>query len=497
MTGNQYTTRRDFLKKTVLGAAALSLPVHAIASAAGSKKKTNVLFIAVDDLRPELGCYGNKLIKSPGLDRLAAEGTLFERAYCQQAVCAPSRVSLLSGCRPDTTKVTDLQSPLRTTRPDLLTLPRLFKQHGYQAASLGKIYHHRGPQGDDPQSWSCPEWEEKGSWKGRGYLSPEAQAQINTGPRKGVGVGPATEAADVADTDYRDGAIADEAIARLRKFQADDQPFFLAVGFKKPHLPFNAPLKYWKMYDPDKLYRTARDTWPQSMPSLAKTGWGELRGYTDIPDKTSRLSDEMAKKLIHGYYACVTYVDAQIGRVISALEALGLRDNTVIVLWGDHGWKLNDYGAWCKHTNLEIDTHVPLLLSAPGYNKNQRSKALVEFVDIYPTLAELCDLEIPPHCEGTSMVPLLNDPARDWKKAAFSQYPRGKFMGYSMRCGQWRYTEWLDEQGDVLNRELYDHSNGPLADKNLAGEPKYKEIVKELSAILNKGKGWKSFQEQG
>ncbi len=452
----------------------------------------NVLFISVDDLRPDLGCYSNSIIKSPNIDKLAENGTLFTMAYCQQAVCAPSRASLLSGLRPNSTNVTDLRSPLQEVAPNTLTLPKIFKNNGYEVISLGKVYHHRGKNGDDPNSWSEPEWNEKGDWKGRGYLAKESQEQIDFEKLKGKG--PAFEAPDVSDDAYPDGQLAKEAIRRLKGFKESGKPFFLACGFHKPHLPFNAPKKYWDLYNPEGLYQSTQHNWPVDMPAYAGTTFGELRSYTNIPNKSKELHDTLAQQLIHGYYASVSYVDAQIGKVIDELDRLGLTENTVIVLWGDHGWKLNDYGSWCKHTNFEIDTHVPLLLSAPGYKKGKRSKALVEFVDIYPTLAELCDIEVPNHCEGTSMVPLLKKPNRKWKEAAFSQYPRKGLMGHSIRSGIWRYTEWIGKEGNVIDRELYDHSGGPLADRNLANEEMYKSVVEELSEILDKGDGWKKIR---
>ena len=454
---------------------------------AGSQKM-NVLFIAVDDLRPQLGCYGQTQIRSPHIDRLASEGILFERAYCQQAVCAPSRASLLTGLRPDTTGIYDLQHPVRETLPDVLTLPEYYRRHGYTALSLGKIYHHR--EDDNGKGWSEDAWWPEGNWTGRGYLSKDGKALAAADAE---GRGPAFEAAEVADGEYPDGKIAEEAVARLRAFKNDGAPFFLAVGFIKPHLPFNAPQKYWDLYPPDTIRIPDRKAWPDRMPSFAGTGIWEISGYKGVPKKLP-FPDGYARELVRGYYACVSYTDALIGKVLDELDRLGLRDSTVIVLWGDHGWKLGDYGHWCKHTNFEIDTHVPLILSAPRVaTAGERTGALVEFVDIYPTLAELCGLPIPGHCEGTSMVPLLRDPSTPWKRAAFSQYPRGKRMGYSIRSGKWRYTEWLNRaSGKVVARELYDHTDGPVADRNLARDAEHADTVKALSELLAKGKGWKA-----
>ncbi len=440
------------------------------------------------------------------MDRLASAGLRFNRAYCQQAVCAPSRISLLTGCRPDTTGVYDLRTPMRVAIPEVLSLPHHFKNNGYTTITLGKIYHH---QGDDPMAWSAPDWRPRSDWVGRAYRDPasarivrENNARLLAEYKKAVragkrarrpllGRGPAFEHPDVPDDAYPDGMIAEKAIAELRRLK--DRPFFLAVGFHKPHLPFNAPRKYWDLYTRKDLPLPSRDQWPGGAPRIALMNWGELRNYPGIP-KQGPVDEETRYHLIHGYCACISYTDAQIGRLLKELNRLGLRENTVIVLWGDHGWKLGDYGAWCKHTNFEIDTHVPLLLSVPEQKTAGRSSnALVEFVDIYPTLAELCGLDIPAHCEGTSMAPLLEDPDRRWKEAAFSQYPRGRnVMGYSLRAGKWRYTEWIRrDSGEVVARELYDHSSGPIASENLADAPAHAATVKRLSTLLGKGQGWR------
>lgn len=487
---NSSIDRRGFLKMLSAGVAATALPQFAFAGA--ENRKLNVLFIAVDDLRPELGCYGHPLAKTPHIDKLASEGFRFTRTYCQQAVCAPSRISLLSGCRPDTTGVYDLKTTLRKAMPDVLSLPQHFKNNGYTTITLGKIYHHYG---DDKIGWSeippirgsmyCLEDNRKLIEKRRA----EALAKGLTGFKKKVYTrARATEAADVPDNGYYDGCIADDAIKMLRKNK--DTPFFLAAGFSKPHLPFNSPKKYWELYDRAKIPVPNR-TKPTGAPSYAFTNWGELRYYTDIP-KTGELNDAKTRELIHGYLASVSYVDAQIGRVLKELNDLGLSRNTVVILWGDHGWKLGEFGAWCKHTNFELDTRVPMILRAPGHDGGKACSALTEFVDIYPTLSELCGLTIPSHCEGTSMVPLLKNPGRKWKSAAFSQYPRGKIMGYSMRTERWRYTEWRQRGGKkkLVARELYDHRKSPIAGVNLAKNRKYKPVLNKLSKAMKAG--WKA-----
>ena len=496
-------TRREFLSTIGKGAAAFGLlgasgALTPADARAASAKKTNVLFIAVDDLRPQLGCYGNEQMISPNIDRLAARGVRFDRAYCQQAVCAPSRASLLSGARPDTTKIYDLNTPLRSVMPNVLSLPQHFKNHGYETISLGKIYHHSN---DDAVGWSNRPARPQGDWKGRGYLDPasvrdmQAADAAKKGPTAKRGIGPAFEGPDVPDGAYGDGKNTELAIAELRRFAESGKPFFLALGYYKPHLPFNAPKKYWDMYPPRDIQLPANTDAPADAPSFAMTGWGELRQYTGIPKK-GRCSDELAGKLIRGYYACVTYVDTLIGRLLGELKDLGLADNTVIVLWGDHGWKLGEYGSWCKHTNFELDTHVPMLFAGPGVKGGQSTRALTEFVDIYPTLAELCGLAVPAHCEGTSLVPLFADPKRPWKSAAFSQYPRGKIMGYSMRTDRYRYTRWIDSKtGEVAARELYDHKEDPGENCNLASKPANAALVKKLDA--QSAAGWKAAKPKG
>jgi len=450
--------------------------------------RPNVLFIAVDDLRPELGCYGHPIIQSPHIDRIAREGMLFTRAYCQQAICAPSRASLLSGCRPDTTGIYDLGTPLVRARPDLRTLPQHFRKNGYRTVSLGKIYHHGN---DDPAGWD--ERPRVGrdlyhSGEIREYRKKrlaEADRLGYRGPRRyNHAAGPSTECLDVPDAAYSDGAITDEALRQLNRHR--NRPFFLAVGFWKPHLPFTAPRRYWDLYRRDQIPLPDK-TEPKDAPRIAFSNWGELRAYRDIP-KRGDLDAATTRKLIHGYFACVSYIDAQVGRLLGELDRLGLREKTIIILWGDHGWKLGEYGDWCKHTNFELDTRVPLILSVPGVPAGRKCRRLVEFVDIYPTLAELCGLEIPPHCEGTSMAPLLEDPERPWKTAAFSQYPRGRVMGYSLRTERWRYNEWIHrETGRVAARELYDHARGPFTGANLAGRPGQEELVKKLSRMMKAG----------
>jgi iduronate 2-sulfatase len=455
--------------------------ISSVATAQTSKK--NILFIGVDDLRVELGCYGDEYMVTPNIDALAKSGQLFERAYCQQAICAASRISLMTGMRPDTTGVFDLQHPLNKTLPDAMSMPRFFKQNGYRTIALGKIYHHNG---DDKAFWDVLNSCAKPAYAGAETLklieekTKKAKAQNLKGKElRQATKGPAFESAEVDDSTYVDGTIADEAIKQLQ--QNDDRPFFLAVGFKKPHLPLVAPKKYFDMYDPAKIEIPSRDA-PVGAAPQATTTWGELRAYSGIPAK-GNLDDEQTRSMIHAYRACVSYVDAQIGRVLEELDKQGLRESTLIVFWSDHGWKTGDYGDWCKHTNFELDTHVPLIYSGPGIPQGNRSAALVEYIDIYPTLTEWCGLKTPSQCEGDSSWPLFADPTLPGKKAALSQYPR-RGMGYSIRSGKWRYTQWRQKNGKVADEELYDHSKSDVATENVVGLSENKETVKRLNELL-------------
>ncbi len=452
----------------------------------------NVLFIAVDDLRPELGCYGAAHMKTPHLDRLASQGMLFERAYCQVAVCNPSRSSVLSGTRPDTTGVLDNQHFMRPNMPDVISLPQHFKNHGYTSLSLGKIFHHseREP-GDDPQSWSEPSWYHGESYKH--WFTQESLdyvKQLKALPKdqqpKQLRAAP-FESADEPDASYPDAQTAAKAIETLHRLKAEAKPFFLGVGFVKPHLPFTCPQKYWDLYPEASIQLAANALRPKEAPEPAFHNNYELRSYGTVPEN-GPISDAMALKLIRGYRACVSFMDAQLGRVLDELDRLGLRENTLIVLWGDHGYHLGENGLFTKMTNFEHGTRVPLLVSHPGMKTaGQRTRALVELVDLYPTLAQLCDLPLPKHLEGTSFAPLLENPDQPWKKAAFSQYLRtGKppYMGRSIRTDRWRYTEWHDLKQKPAGQELYDELNDPQETTNLAGDPQHTEIMKELSKQL-------------
>ena len=462
------------------------------AGGGAAAEKMNVLFFAVDDLRPEFGAYGKGYIRSPNLDRLAMRGVTFTRAYCQQAVCSPSRSSLLTGTRPDTTKVWDLDTHFRKALPDVVTLPQHFKKNGWFVQGMGKLFHGGF---DDPQSWSVP-WSSPKTGHGT-YGLPESlaivkartEASKTAPPKKGKvrNYGPAFESSEVADNFFHDGALADMAVEVLRDIAKKKQPFWLGVGFIRPHLPFVAPRKYWDLYDPAKIQLAPNPFPPKGAPDYAVLSGGELRSYAGIP--SGPIPDDLALRLKHGYYAAISYMDAQLGRVLDELQRLGLAEKTIIVLWGDHGWKLGEHGAWCKHSNVENDTNAPLIISVPGMkHAGGKSDSLAEFVDIYPTLSELCGLPLPAHLEGTSLVPVLEDVNADVRSAAFSQYPRTvdgrNLMGYTMRTATHRLTRWVhrDDPSKVDAVELYDERIDPQENLNIAADPKNAELLEQLTA---------------
>ena len=480
--------RRSFL--------ALGLAAAARAETSG----LNVLFLAVDDLRPVLGCYGNRVIRTPNLDRLAARSLLFERAYCQAAVCGASRASLLTGKRPDSTRVWGNDKHFREKSPETVTLPQAFKQAGWHTEAYGKILHGRM---SDPPSWSVPAWPEGGRQAGMAYVDVDEYAKMRRAEPGRVWSGEeiptltwkkreSWQAPDVPDNALQDGQAADLAIGALNRLR--ERRFFLAVGFQKPHLPFTAPKKYFEMYDPEELPAVQAAQRPADAPELAFTRSQELRGYTDIP-REGPLPEGKARELIHGYYAATSYMDAQAGRVLDELERLGLAERTVVVLFGDHGWHLGEQDLWAKSNNFELDTRAPLMMHVPGMRTGGRKcGGLVEFVDMFPTLCEACGVEAPAGLEGTSLAPLMEDPERAWKKAAFSQFPRPypakddwTQMGYTMRTERYRYTEWVDREKKLLARELYDYEIAPTETVNLADRPEHEGLVERLSGQLRAG----------
>jgi len=479
--------------------------------------RPNVLFIAVDDLRPELGAYGNPHIRTPNIDRLAASGTTFLQAHVQQAVCNPSRASVMTGLRPDSLRVWDLQTDFRQTVPDVTTLPQHFMRHGYHAAAIGKIYHNVIP---DSLSWSEPELHVDGypfdpdavyrhpdnvavqearkaailqAGEEARYIDRYGQWYLKAG---------ATEAVEGGDDLYYDGAQTDRAIEKIRELAAGSRPFFFAIGYYRPHLPFNAPQKYWDLYERASIPRAENPTVPQDGPPMAINNMRELRGYSDFRDVRhpfdGGVSEEDARRLKHGYYASVSYVDAQVGRLLDLLRELGIEDHTIVVLWGDHGWKLGEHNSWAKMTNYEIDTRAPLIVRAPdGLGAGARVEALVEFVDIYPTLSELAGLPVPGSLQGVSLRPLFDRPELPWKPAVFSQFlregiwiaPDGiEYMGHAVRTDRYRYVTWANwESGEIVARELYDHEADPGENVNLAGRGDYASVLAELEAVREAG----------
>ena len=509
--------RRDFIKVTSAGTLAVILSGF---DKLPAKEKPNILFIAVDDLRPELGCYGNNYVISPNIDRLAHDGITFTQAHCQSAVCNPSRASLLTGLRPDTIKVWDLRTNFRDNMPDAVTLPQYFKKNGYHTVGIGKIYHNIIP---DDLSWCEPKLRINGypfdpdavyrSEKGIEYIENRKEQITSEGKQdryidrygewylKAM----AYEMPDVPDNAYFDGAQTDVAVEKLAELQKMDKPFFFGVGYYRPHLPFNVPKKYWDMYKREEIPLAENDFVPKNVPPMALNNLRELKGYTDfkhiVHPLEGKLTEEESRVLKHGYLASVTYIDAQIGRLLKRLKELKLDKNTIVVLWGDHGWKLGEHNSWCKMTDFEIDTRVPMIISSPGTKgKKIKSDRMVEYVDIYPTLCEMSGLKIPSGLEGISAVPLIADPEKPWKKAVFSQFlregiwvgPDGiEYMGYSIRTERYRYNEWINwKTKELAAIELYDHLHDPGENENIAVGNEHSQLIRELSKRLKAG--WKS-----
>ena len=501
---------------------------------AAQEKKPNILFIAIDDLKPILGCYGDQLVKTPNIDRLAKRGTLFMQNYCQQAVSGPTRASLMTGMRPDYTKIWDLKTKMRDVNPGILSLPQYLITQGYSTQGIGKIYDPRCVDNElDQPSWSIPYYKRSEKYISKSTGKPEGQYQLpatkalfakfrKEGEEKGLKgkelddyignlVKPSVECADVPDNAYNDGANALYAKAILAQLAKDEKPFFFAVGFSKPHLPFVAPKKYWDLYKRDQMPLAPFQQKAKNGPEIGYHTAAELLAYSDIPPIAS-FSDQKVgmdlpvdkqKELIHGYYAATSYTDAQVGILMDALDSLGLSNNTIIVLWGDHGWHLGDHNLWCKHTNFEQATHAPLLISAPGI-KPSRTKSPTEFVDIFPTLCDLTGIKIPMHLDGKSLVPVMKDPKVYVKEFSVSQYPRpankiengrlgwsdGEFMGYSIRTNKYRYTIWLKDsfrsykpysKGLVVASELYDYEKDPDETINIVDEKIYASVAKDMN----------------
>ncbi len=469
-------------------------------AAVQAAQKPNVLLILVDDLKPAMGCYGDNAAITPNMDALARRGMQFDMAYCNQAVCAPSRFTLMLGAHSTSTGLYGLGSNLRKAWPEAVTMPQYFAKHGYRTESLGKVFHiGHGNQGD-PESFSVPHFHDKVIE----YLDPESTdggkltreealftnqklGQIRSLPR-----GAAYESPVVNDTDYADGRVADETVKRLKaakqRLGKDGTPFFITAGFVRPHLPFSAPKKYWDMHDPANLPMPVNKAFPKDAPKVALKRGGEIAAFKPVPPN-GEIDEELTRKLIHGYYASTSYVDAQIGKVTSALEQLGLAKETIVVLWGDHGWHLGDLSIWTKHTNFEQANRIPIIVIAPGLAKQGSATGqLAETVDLYPTLAELAGLPAPSGpqpIDGVSLVPVLKNPKARVRDHAFHAYPRGK-LGRAIRTERYRLVEWKNhaKPDEAAEYELYDYQSDHNEMQNHAAT--HPKVVEQLKAILAK-----------
>lgn len=474
-------------------------------------ERPNVLFIAIDDLRPAMGCYGDPLAVTPHIDKLAKSGTLFAAAYCQSAVCSPSRTSLLTGRRPDTTKVLDLQTHFRKHLPHVVTLPQHFKNNGYHTQGFGKIYHAifpkaQGRELDDPPSWSEPWWGpqphmyyspqgmqiaervfagEGGKKRRRGKQAPEVSDW-----RDAIVRGLAWEAAPVDDAVTADGQITEQAIAALDRVKG--RPFFLCVGYTSPHLPFVAPKKYFDLYPLNRIRMPDNPFPPRGVPKCALPHYSELSAYFQMPKLGEPISPLLCRDLIRAYYATASFVDAQVGRLLDELERLQLTDNTIVILWGDHGFHVGEHGFVGKGTNFELSTRSPLIVRVPG-QKPGVCQALVELVDVYPSLAELCRLPTAEGLEGTSFAPLIENPTHPWKRAAFSEMLRNiegakrSIVGRSIRTDRYRYNEWPVGGPKGVEVELYDYKVDPQGNVNLANLPQQAAMVAAMRKQLRAG----------
>jgi iduronate 2-sulfatase len=453
------------------------------------ESRPNILFIMVDDLRPQFAAYGRTGMVTPALDQLAAEGVVFERAFANVPTCGASRASLMTGLRPSSTRFVGFQARADEDAPGIATLPAHLKTAGYTTLSLGKVLH---VEEDSTAAWSRPPWRPsqdeavQAATSPRNYLeTANIEADKDENSKRGAPV----ERLDVPDDAYFDGMIAEQAVRELHALSRDDAPFFLAVGFMKPHLPFNAPEKYWDLYDADAISLAAFDEMPAHAPNEAWHGSGELRQYRGIPDAPMPVSAELARTLRHGYYAATSYADAQIGKLLEAVDDLNLTENTIVVLIGDHGWSLGEHGLWCKHSPFDVATHTPLIIRAPGTAPGA-ANGLVEFIDIYPTLLAMTDTPSPGHLTGGSMVDMLNDPKSPGKQAVFPRFR----LAENVRTNRYSYSEFRGEDGELISRMLYDSVNDPDETVNLIDEPGHAEDVVVLQALLaeniaNRG-GW-------
>ena len=452
-----------------------------------SKAKPNILLIYMDDLRPQLGCYGQKQILSPNIDKLASESVLFNDAYCNVPVCGASRASMLTGMYPTKDRFINYNTFAKKDVPEAVSFVKLLKQNGYITISNGKIYHHLDDNtGDWDEIWRPYAFDknDKGLaptdyWQSlwKDYQLPENHKEyVKTGN------GPAFEKADVSDTAYIDGIMAEKVIRDLKKLKNSNKPFFLTAGFISNHLPFNAPARYWEKYPHNTIKQPYNNFVPKDAPKEAISNWAEMRAYTGIP-KVGQVSDDTAKILIHGYYATVSYVDTLIGKILKTLKNLGLDKNTIVILVADHGYNLQEHTLWAKYTSFNITSRVPLIIRTPWMKEGKQTDALVELVDIYPTIAELCNLKLPENqIVGKSLVPILKNTGLKGKDYVFTKTANA-FMLTTPKYG---YTEFINlKTGKPFARMLYDHTKDPDENVNVAGLPEYSDIVKRLSNILH------------
>ncbi|WP_258103485.1 sulfatase [Marinoscillum sp. MHG1-6] len=443
----------------------------------GVPSQPNILFLSVDDLRPQLGYYGNEQMKTPNIDALAKTGVAFMNNYCQVPTCGASRASLLTGVRPKKDRFSMTRTYADKEAPSAITLPEHLKNNGYYTMSGGKIFHSNR---DSKKAWSEPAYlPPKNADLWRDYALEENQKSMvenNTAP--------AYEAPDAPDSVYKDGKLTAWAIKQLQACKTRNQPFFLGVGWVKPHLPFQAPKKYWDLYTNEDIKRAINPGEPLNAPDMSLHNWDETRFYSNVPNEGPMPSDEELK-MIHGYYAAVSYVDAQVGRVVDELKRLGLYENTIIVLWGDHGFQLGEHGLWDKHTNYKASLHAPLLFSIPWMEGSKKVKGLTEFIDIYPTLCELTQTPMPSSVQGMSLVPMLKKPTHPGKTAVFSRYQESNpYHGHTVRTEKFVYTEYSDSANTVVGKMLYDAVNDPDENINQVDNPLYGEVVEELSNLL-------------
>lgn len=458
------------------------IPLIALASAVFAADRPNVLFIIADDLRNELGCYGSETAITPNIDSLAASGIRFDRAYCQKAVCWASRNSLLSGLLPANLGKASSQLTFRESHPDIHSLPQLFKQNGYFSASFGKVLHNGQ---DDPVSWSQPHYDPPQLHYARQENLDKHPIINRIVPENKVN--PLVESADVADTAYEDGVTTEKVVDEIHRQGEAGSPFFLMVGFHKPHSPFNAPKRDWDLYVDIEIPLSPFPDQPANAPlKYTFHPSNYLRSFEGFPTE-GEIPDEEARRTRHAYLACVSYIDRLTGKLIDALEQSGQAENTLIIITSDHGYHLGDHGLWSKHTTFELATRVPLIFAGRGVSENSSTSALVELVDLYPTLAELAGLPLPEHLDGKSFAAVLADPNSPGREAAFSEFSRAEARGQSIRTDRYRYTEWRGmKSGDLVARELYDLGNSPFEEENVADAPRHSSTVEELSAALER-----------